>query len=67
QLAGIWAQLLGIKAAEISATANFFTLGGHSLLTIRLVSEIQRCYGVDISLQQVFNAKDLRSLANDIE
>ncbi|MBR8842502.1 AMP-binding protein, partial [Pseudoalteromonas sp. JC3] len=26
QLAGIWAQLLGIKAAEISATANFFTL-----------------------------------------
>ncbi|MCJ8268991.1 MAG: non-ribosomal peptide synthetase, partial [Psychrosphaera sp.] len=40
-LADIWSVLLNIAAESVSTTSNFFDLGGHSLLTVKLLSLIQ--------------------------
>ncbi|AOT10861.1 non-ribosomal peptide synthetase [Pseudoalteromonas luteoviolacea] len=67
ELAQLWGSLLGIEADHVSATANFFNLGGHSLLTTRLVAEIRRVFAVDISVQDIFEQTTLQGLAEVIE
>jgi hypothetical protein len=42
---------------------NFFDLGGHSLLTIRMQSEIQDQLNVEIPLTAIFRYPTVRSLA----
>ncbi|KZN34207.1 hypothetical protein N480_21630 [Pseudoalteromonas luteoviolacea S2607] len=59
----IWSQLLGIKAEQISTTANFFELGGHSLLSIQLLSEIRKTFDIEIALQQLFTLNTVKELA----
>jgi len=48
QLARIWAELLGIDAAQIHPSDNFFDLGGSSLLVMRAVTEGERALGIKI-------------------
>ncbi|HIK07101.1 MAG TPA: amino acid adenylation domain-containing protein [Trichormus sp. M33_DOE_039] len=60
-LLNIWQSVLNLNSVGI--TDNFFTLGGHSLLVIRLVSQIQQAFGVDISLRQVFEKPTIAELA----
>ncbi|MCJ8268545.1 MAG: amino acid adenylation domain-containing protein, partial [Psychrosphaera sp.] len=54
-LVDIWAGLLNIAPESVSTLANFFDLGGHSLLTIRLVSEIRVRCEVEIPVQSIFD------------
>ncbi|WDE02114.1 non-ribosomal peptide synthetase [Thalassomonas actiniarum] len=66
-LCRIWAQLLTIDAEKISADADFFTLGGHSLLSVRLVAEIREQLKVEISVKAIFDAATIKDLAAVIE
>lgn len=50
-LSELWEKLLGI--AEISASDNFFDLGGHSILAAECVAHVRAECGVDISLRAV--------------
>jgi acyl carrier protein len=45
---------------------NFFALGGHSLLATQLVARLRERYGLDVPLQMVFDAVDLRELGDCI-
>ncbi|KKK85165.1 hypothetical protein LCGC14_2776030, partial [marine sediment metagenome] len=65
-VAQLWAELLGRAVDEISAHGNFFDLGGHSLLTTRLVAGVRSRFAVELSVQQVFEQRTLRSLAEVI-
>lgn len=65
QLAAIWEQLLHIQA--ISVTDEFFTLGGNSLLAIRLVAQIQQCFGQTLALPVLFQHGTVEKLAAIIE
>ncbi|WP_410656969.1 non-ribosomal peptide synthetase [Amycolatopsis sp. lyj-112] len=49
----VWAELLGV--AEVGATANFFRLGGNSLLATRTVSRLRRELGVRMSVRTLFD------------
>ncbi|GAB2911705.1 hypothetical protein GCM10027181_08330 [Rheinheimera gaetbuli] len=51
-LAQLWQQLLGV--GQISRHANFFMLGGHSLLIIRLRQAIKQRWQQDVTVQQLF-------------
>ncbi|GAB2883355.1 amino acid adenylation domain-containing protein [Microbulbifer echini] len=62
-LAGIWADLLGLEYERISLNDNFFALGGHSLLSVRLVNLIEDKLNVRITVQDVFSARTLRQLS----
>jgi amino acid adenylation domain-containing protein len=65
QLAAIWAELL--KAKNIGRRDNFFALGGHSLLVIRVVSSVRSSLGVELAIQTVFEAPSVAELAKNIE
>ena len=64
QLVAIWETLLNHR--PIGVRDNFFDLGGHSLLLMRLVSRIQETFGKKIQLATVFSAPTIEELAGVI-
>lgn len=65
-LAGIWAKLLGLAQEQISICDDFFALGGHSLLTVRLVAEIEKQFGLRLPLITIFQGRTIESLVGII-
>ena len=64
-LAGIWSELL--KCGRVGRNANFFKLGGYSLVGIQLVARIRQTFGVELPLRAVFECADLKSQAQLIQ
>lgn len=60
-LAALWTRLLGIAVTD--ATASFFSLGGHSILAIRLVALIEKEMGTHLSLPDLFQNPSVAELA----
>jgi aspartate racemase len=61
QLAQIWEKLLGIQ--PIGVKENFFDLGGHSLLAVRLIAQMEKSFGKNLSLASLFKAPTIEQLA----
>ena len=61
KLADIWRRLLGIES--IDADADFFNLGGHSILAIRLAAMLEKELGVHVSLSELFAHPTIAQLA----
>ena len=49
QVAAIWSHALGVK--KVSPNDNFFALGGHSLLGVKMIAEIQAKTGMEEELK----------------
>jgi acyl carrier protein len=64
-LAEIWAEVLRLD--RVGAEDNFFALGGHSLLLMRLVAHIQATFDTEISIRAVFSLPTLEAMAGEIE
>ncbi|QJB31967.1 non-ribosomal peptide synthase/polyketide synthase [Chitinophaga oryzae] len=60
-LAEIWQQLLEVE--QVGIHDDFFALGGHSLLSIRLIAAIRRKLGKEIALSNIFDAPTVAALA----
>ena len=60
-LAGIWADVLGIK--QVSTADSFFDLGGHSLLATRVVTLIREIFPINLPLRNIFEFTTVRELA----
>lgn len=61
-LALMWRGLLGVT--HIQNSDNFFALGGHSLMAVQLNSRMQRRWGVQCTLQDLFHARTFEGLCN---
>ncbi|MFD0727726.1 phosphopantetheine-binding protein, partial [Lysobacter brunescens] len=66
-LAALWAERLGIDPASIGRNTSFFEIGGHSLLAVRLLSDIRRVFGRQFGVRQVFESPLLSEFAERIE
>jgi aspartate racemase len=64
-LLDLWSEVLG--AASIRLDDDFFSLGGHSLLGMRLFARIQKSLGVALPLAVLFKAPTVRRLASVID
>jgi len=63
QLTDIWADILRIDKGVISVDRSFFELGGHSLKATLLINKINKVFGVDISITEIFNKPSVKSMA----
>jgi amino acid adenylation domain-containing protein/non-ribosomal peptide synthase protein (TIGR01720 family) len=61
RLAALWAGLLGVD--EVGVEDNFFDLGGHSLLLLRLQARLAGELGRDVPLVELFQYPTVRALA----
>ncbi len=66
ELAAIWADLLDLSKKHIGCNSNFFTLGGHSLLSLHVINEVRDRFDIELSVEEVFNHPYLRQLAHCI-
>jgi amino acid adenylation domain-containing protein len=60
-LTEIWAKELGLS--QVSVNDNFFDLGGHSLLLIRLQTRLNEELKTNVSVVELFQYPTIRSLA----
>ncbi|HYW40567.1 MAG TPA: SDR family NAD(P)-dependent oxidoreductase [Terriglobales bacterium] len=60
-LAEWWQELLGVET--IGPDDDFFDLGGHSLIAVRMFSKIKKTYQQDLNLSTLFEARTIRQLA----
>jgi acyl transferase domain-containing protein/thioesterase domain-containing protein/acyl carrier protein len=59
-----WQDLLGID--HVALDDDFFALGGHSLIGVRLFARIRKSWQVDLELALLFEARTIRQLAEVI-
>lgn len=60
-LAAIWKELL--RLPEVGLDDDFFSLGGHSLLGMRLLVRLQKRFDLNLPLAVLFRAPSVRQLA----
>jgi amino acid adenylation domain-containing protein len=62
RLCELFTDVLGIEVATIDA--DFFALGGHSLLLVRLAATIRRAFGVDMSVAELMVSPTVAQVAD---
>lgn len=65
KLAAIWADALGLEGVGIHD--DFFALGGHSLLGIRVIAEIEKAFGKRLPLAVLFQRGNIERLAQVLQ
>ncbi|HEX9857117.1 MAG TPA: thioesterase domain-containing protein, partial [Paracoccaceae bacterium] len=64
-LVGFWQDLLGV--GQVGVADDFFALGGHSLIAVRLFAMIRKAYRVDFPISVLFEAPTIQRCAAMIE
>ncbi|MCP4294552.1 MAG: non-ribosomal peptide synthetase, partial [Proteobacteria bacterium] len=64
-MTNIWNEILGFE--RIGVHDNFFDLGGHSLLSMQLVSQVGKIFQIELPLQIFFESPTIASLAQVID
>ena len=61
QVARLWREVL--KLDRVGANDNFFDVGGHSLLAVRLFGKLRETFGREIELVDLFTYPTVRAMA----
>ncbi|MDF0674712.1 MAG: amino acid adenylation domain-containing protein [Nitrospira sp.] len=64
-LAGIWAEILGLK--HLGVHDNFFELGGHSLLATQVVSRVRSVFHIELPLRALFDHPTVEEFAAAVD
>jgi len=65
RIADLWGTILGRK--QVGIEDNFFEIGGHSLLAVRLVAQLESTFKISLPLAVLFDAPTIAALASRIE
>lgn len=65
KLHAIWCNILQVEAVDTQA--DFFDVGGHSLLAVELFSAIKGVFGTELPLADLFDAPTIHLLARRID
>lgn len=64
-LVGFWQELLGV--GQVGVEDDFFALGGHSLIAVRLFAMVKKAFRVDFPISVLFEAPTIAACAALIE
>jgi len=64
ELARIWSGILGIES--IGALDNFFSLGGDSLSSVQLISQVTCSFQVELAMQTLIESPTIAGLAEQV-
>jgi amino acid adenylation domain-containing protein len=64
-IAAVWREVLGL--GSLSVNSNFFDLGGHSLLLVRVNNELRKLFGQEIPITNMFKYPTIKSLAASLD
>lgn len=64
RLIAIWCEVLSVE--EISIDDNFFALGGHSLMIVKLFTRIHQAFEVELPLQTLFDGPTIKDFAQKL-
>ena len=59
RMLALWSEILRV---EVGVTDTFFAMGGHSLLALRLVSEIENRFGIEMTIQDFYQHPTVEGL-----
>lgn len=65
-LCEIYAEIFNLCRTHLSIKANFFHLGGNSILAIQLAHRLAQTFRIQISIAEIFQAKTIEQLAQTI-
>ncbi|WP_201027345.1 type I polyketide synthase [Serratia rubidaea] len=65
RVAAIWRELFGMEA--IQHDDDFFALGGTSLVAIQLISQVREKWGVELSIEVLFEDPTIRGITAQID
>ncbi|WBW73667.1 aminoadipate-semialdehyde dehydrogenase [Schizosaccharomyces osmophilus] len=65
EMKDIWQSIIP-HAVGLSKKANFFDVGGHSILATRLIFELRKRYAVNVPLGLIFREPTIEGLAREI-
>ncbi|MCP4259970.1 MAG: non-ribosomal peptide synthetase, partial [Planctomycetes bacterium] len=64
-LANIWQDVIGVS--RIGIHDNFFDIGGHSLLALQLISQVNQAFQLQLPLRQLFDTPTIAEFALSVE
>ena len=64
ELAEIWKKILEVD--HVGPTDDFFQLGGHSLIAVRLISTIRKQYNLEMTIADFFALNTIQKLSKFI-
>jgi amino acid adenylation domain-containing protein len=64
-VAQVWREVL--KAERVGVYDNFFDLGGHSLVAVRVIARLRNDFNVDLPLRKLFELPTVADLAEHID
>ena len=64
-LVEVWKELL--QQEGFGVTESFFDLGGNSILTVKMLSQLKKKLGVDVNVAQMFSQPTIAALAASID
>ncbi|MFI0976471.1 amino acid adenylation domain-containing protein [Streptomyces sp. NPDC021093] len=64
-VAGLWADALGLE--RVGAHDDFFQLGGHSIISLKVLTRVRKTFGVRPSFRDLLNTSTVAGFAELIE
>jgi amino acid adenylation domain-containing protein/thioester reductase-like protein len=64
-IAQVWSEVLNININSIGRNSNFFTLGGNSLLVVKMLALVKKRLGYALSINKFMAEPTISSLEND--
>jgi acyl carrier protein len=64
-VAGVWQEVLNVD--QLSVDDNFFDLGGHSLLLIKVLGRLRQLLPVELNVLDLFRFPTIASLGSEID
>jgi 3-oxoacyl-(acyl-carrier-protein) synthase/acyl carrier protein len=65
KIAAIWIEVLNLE--DVSLEDDFFRLGGHSLMATKVISIIERDFGIKLVFKDIFTFATVKALAKGVE